>query len=639
MKQADPEACAYAREAGGSRQASEGGTTAGTAARHLGRARHQGDSRHPGEAQRGSDTRYSGAHDRDSRGPDSRYSGAGGAARFVAIAGVLCAGCVEVTGQLGPAAAGPGTRPEDVVLPDGERFGACPEGTALRGHPRVKDAGATFCATEIEPARRHGRFVSFYPNGKLLSKGFYEQGNPDGVWVTYHENGQLLSEGAYVRGIRDGAWKFLRPDGKPALEETLVNGARISHVEYDYDAGALVAFESFANVGNRESVSQGRAGRTLPNGDLLTGQYSAGKAEGQWVEKTPKGDLVVRLTMSGGFAEGAVVTLWPGTGKTAAEGELLKTLPQGAWKINQASGERLAELKYEKGLLRSIAAYHPNGVKRLEGEFLDGAPHAAWTVFHPDGTPQITGTYARGIRQGMWRTADPSGKTLSEGLYQNGVLVEGQRVDPIQWSTFGLGAALQGLFTDLGFITAGRGGVEVEQRVIGECMLFGDPAEKCLSLDWENTPGPHAQDGPAEVTRRSKQQELACAMNNPAACARIGKRLSPDSAPPPAELAKVVATVAGYYQKACDLSPNETAWKARDATAKAMYKGFHSAAACVWLGRLIERGAVKSKAQTPADLYKRACDQEVAEGCTALTEAPAKGKANPPRAPVPAKKK
>ncbi len=544
-----------------------------------------------------------------------------------AIAVGICAGCVEATGQFGPAASPAPPRPEEVVLPNGERFGACPEGTALRGYPMLRDAGTSYCATVMEPSVRHGRFVSFYPNGKLLASGAYEQGNPDGLWATYHENGVVLSQGTYFRGVREGAWRFARADGKPVLEETFSGGVRVEYTEYDYEKGVLKAYESFVSPPGKEPVSQGPAGRTLPDGDQLSGRYVDGKGEGQWVEKNAKGEVVVRLTMSAGFAEGGVATFWPGTGKVAAEGEMLKTLPQGTWKLGNANGHRLAEIAYEKGLLRSIAAYHPNGNKSLFGELLDGAPHASWTLFHQDGTTQATGTYVRGMRQGMWRTADPAGKTLAEGLYEGGVLVEGQRVDPIQWSSLGLGALLQGLFTDLGYITAGRGKVEVEQRVLGECMLLGDPAEKCLSLDWENTPGPHASDGAAEITRRNKLQELACAMNNPAACARVGRRLLPEDTKAAVDRKKMVPVVAGYYQKACDLAPSETAWKARDATARGMYKGFHAAAACLWLGRLVESGEVKSKAQTPADLYKRACDQEIAEGCAALTEANASGKA------------
>src|SRR5205807_2648149 len=112
-----------------------------------------------------------------------------------------------------------------------------------------------------------------------------------------------------------------------------------------------------------------------------------------------------------------------------------------------------------------------------------------WTTRHPDGMVQTSGSHAGGLREGTWRTADAGGKTLAEGLYERGLLVSGQRVDPILWSSLGLGSSLLGLFSDLGFITAGRGSVEVEQRVAGECMLFGDPAEKCLTLDWENARG------------------------------------------------------------------------------------------------------------------------------------------------------
>ena len=153
-------------------------------------------------------------------------------------------------------------------------------------------------------------------------------------------------------------------------------------------------------------------------------------------------------------------------------------------------------------------------------------------------------------------------------------------------------------------------------------MLLGDPVAKCLSLDWESTPAPHAGDGPSEVARREKQQDLACAMDNPAACARAGKRvLAAAEGKAPSDRKKAVARAAGLFQKACDLSPNETAWKARDATGRALYKWFHSASACVWLGEMLARGEVTSKAETPGDLFKIACDQQITEGCDALTEA------------------
>lgn len=548
--------------------------------------------------------------------------------RTICLAPTLFAfllGCVEVSSKTPVAPAPPlvPTASHHLVLPNGERLGSCPDESVVRGYPSVAGALATYCATSLEPSVRHGPFASFYPSGKLLATGDYMLGDPHGEWRTYHENGQVQSQGQYSMGVRDGAWTFRRADGALLREETLSGGVRRMWTEYDHDAEGLVAFEAFRAVPGKGAVSEGRAGRRLASGDSLTGTFLGGKADGVWEAKTKAGLVTLRLTMAAGFAEGAYSARWSGAGAASAEGQLLKTLPQGEWLLHTRGGQSLAQAVFEKGLLRKLTVYHESGQIRLAGELLDGAPHGKWTLSRADGSVETTGTYAKGIRQGMWRTADASGATVAEGLYEGGVLAEGQSVAPLLWSEMGLSASLGELFEALAFVTAGRGRTEIDQRLFAECMLFGDPAEKCLSLDWESTPGLHAGDGAPEIERRNKLQDLACAMNNAAACARVGKRAMPrDKAGPDAK--KAVAAAAGFYQKACDLSPTETAWKARDATARAMYKGFHSASACVWLGELLASGDVKSKAETPAALYKRACDQGLEAGCSAAEEAKSK---------------
>jgi antitoxin component YwqK of YwqJK toxin-antitoxin module len=552
-------------------------------------------------------------------------------ARAALFLSLLLAGCVEAGARPVPVVQSPAPKPEEVVLPNGERFGSCPPRTVLRGFPLLKDAGATYCVTEAEPAQRQGPFVSFFPSGKLLARGEYAEGNPEGLWTTYHESGQVLSQGSYVHGIRDGQWKFGRDDGKPVLEEGLSAGTRVSWIDYEYEKGELRGFESFILDERKRPLSQGRAGQVRDNGNVLSGQFERGKGQGVWEEKTAKGLVVMRVTLRAGFVEGAAEMAWPDTGKPAATGELVKTLPQGAWTLYYRTGEKRAELKYEKGLLRSLVVYYPDGKRQLAGEFLDGVPHSAWSTYHANGALQTSGSYARGIRQGMWRTADDSGKPIFEGSYADGLLTEGQKVEPIVWAGLGLGDSLVSLFQDLAFITAGRGAVESEQRSLAECLLFGDPAEKCRSLDWENFRSFHASDGAPEIDRRNKLQDLACAMNNPAACARVGKRLleaapATDKAAPAKDKKTAASKAAGYYQKACDLAPLESAWKRREPSAKNIAKDFHSASACVWLGRMLDAGEVKSKALVAADLYKRACEMEIAEGCAAMTEAHPKKK-------------
>lgn len=541
----------------------------------------------------------------------------------------LAGGCVDVTTEAGRSPGGEGARGGGArgggnvegLLPTGERFPGCPEGTAQRGYPAVRDAIAAYCVTVAEPALRQGPFVSFYPNGKALAKGWYEAGNPDGAWVTYHENGQKLSEGAYARGVREGKWAFWRPDGEPLLEEVLAGGARVSWTERAYDERGLREVESFVTGAGGRRVSHGPALRVDDGGNVLSGRYEQGKAEGVWEEKTAKGAVVLRIAMKAGFGEGRFEAFWPETGKPSAAGELTKTLPQGAWTLYFPGGERRAELRFEKGLLRSIEVFHPDGKERLSGEFLDGAPHAAWVARHPNGTVQHSGMYSKGIRQGMWRTADEQGKTSLEGKYEHGALIEGQAVPHFVWAQAGLAASLQGLFADLAWMTSERGRTESEQRSVAECLLFGDPAERCLVLDWENFPAAHRDDGPAEIDRRTRLQELACAMNNPAACARAGRR----AAAAEGDRRKALVAAAGLYQKACDLAPLEVAWRARSPAQSRMYEGLRAGSACVWLGRMLEAGEVRSKALVAKDLYRRACDMEIAEGCEALAE-PRKGK-------------
>lgn len=521
------------------------------------------------------------------------------------------AGCVDVTTQAGPGPSGApgGGAKEAVILPGGEPFPACPEGTVVRGYPAVKGALATYCVTEVEPAVRRGPFVSFYPDGKTLAKGWYEDGNPDGPWVTFHPNGQKRSEGAFARGVRVGTWRFAREDGLPLFQEELSGGARVGGTVNAYDEHGLREVESFVVSGGRR-VSHGPALRMKDDGSRLSGAYAMGKAEGSWEERTPKGVAAVRFTMKAGFAEGPFEARWPDSGAPSATGELLKTLPQGAWTLSFRGGEKQAEVRFEKGLLRSIKVFHAGGKERISGEMLDGAPHGAWSVTHPNGTVQVSGVYSKGVRQGTWRTADEQGKTLVEGRYQDGLLVEGRAVEPIVWASPALGETLQGLFADLAWATADRGRTESEQRAIAECMLFGDPAERCLVLDWENFPAQHAGDGPAEIDRRNRLQDLACAMNNPVACARVGRRLAA------ADPKNGAAAAAGFYLKACDLAPIEAAWRAR-APSAAMFKDLRAGAACLWLARMLASGEVKSKALSAAELTKRACDLEIPEACAA----------------------
>ena len=87
---------------------------------------------------------------------------------------------------------------------------------------------------------KDGLWKSFYPNGKLMFKGFFVQGNPDGQQSYYFEDGKLKEEQNYDNGIRSKTWKKFDEEGTVILAiaykndvEVSINGVRINLPESD----------------------------------------------------------------------------------------------------------------------------------------------------------------------------------------------------------------------------------------------------------------------------------------------------------------------------------------------------------------------------------------------------------------------
>ena len=60
---------------------------------------------------------------------------------------------------------------------------------------------------------RHGLFVAYHENGKVMSEGQYVDGLEDGQWRDFHPDGQPAAEGHYREGKEVGVWRFWKPDG------------------------------------------------------------------------------------------------------------------------------------------------------------------------------------------------------------------------------------------------------------------------------------------------------------------------------------------------------------------------------------------------------------------------------------------
>ncbi len=87
---------------------------------------------------------------------------------------------------------------------------------------------------------KEGEWKSNYSNGKIMFKGDFVQGNPDGSHFYYYEDGTVKEEQYFRMGIRQKTWKKFSEEGTPVLVitykddvETSINGIKIKLPEND----------------------------------------------------------------------------------------------------------------------------------------------------------------------------------------------------------------------------------------------------------------------------------------------------------------------------------------------------------------------------------------------------------------------
>ncbi|MFM7667919.1 MAG: toxin-antitoxin system YwqK family antitoxin [Bacteroidota bacterium] len=90
--------------------------------------------------------------------------------------------------------------------------------------------------------RRHGKWVLYNPQGKVMSSSYYENGKKTGVWLVNHPNGQLYYTGEYKNDNKVGIWVFYSITGEKLIENS-----------YD-ENGKLVKYEKF-NLTKSDSTS------------------------------------------------------------------------------------------------------------------------------------------------------------------------------------------------------------------------------------------------------------------------------------------------------------------------------------------------------------------------------------------------
>ncbi len=123
--------------------------------------------------------------------------------------------------------------------------------------------------------KRQGPYRFFYPNGKVMEEGWYEQDSLHGTRRLYYESGQLQAEEHIVEGSYEGPWRSWYPSGRLDMEGRYENDKMSGVWKRYYESGQLMEEVTFA-----DNLENGPFREYWPNGRLKAeGTYKDGDYE------------------------------------------------------------------------------------------------------------------------------------------------------------------------------------------------------------------------------------------------------------------------------------------------------------------------------------------------------------------------
>lgn len=318
--------------------------------------------------------------------------------------------------------------------------------------------------------RKTGKWMSFWPNGRVREEGPFARGLKEGVFKLFNRNGDLERTETYKRGkrvvdaptavaldlrqsfhangeiARSGPWREAIPmgihrffDDEGHLVEVKVFREGVLEASGMLDASGLRTGEwtLFWPDGTARAVGPylegeregpwkffNRMGRLEQEGD-----YRVGEWHGKWRWYHPDGKLHRQEYFRKGREDGEFLEL-SSRGDTVAIGSYERGLKQGEWfEIVDEDRQRGAYLDGERdGLWRHV---EENGNVLFIGAYSAGVPTGEHSTYWPSGIRASVGSHEGGLKNGNWRYFDAQGVIRLIRQYENGriVKVNGVRTD------------------------------------------------------------------------------------------------------------------------------------------------------------------------------------------------------------------
>ncbi|MFA4851990.1 MAG: hypothetical protein WC868_09575 [Bacteroidales bacterium] len=320
---------------------------------------------------------------------------------------------------------------------------------------------------------KQGKWVSFYPNGKLQSEAYYMAGIKSGYFKEYSQDGNLLSIAKYINGelqkdapevakldikiiyypngafkrvgsyknnIPEGITREYSLDGKIDSAKVYKSGMIVGKGIVDEQGLKQGAWTEYYDTG--ELKEQGKYVNGLKTGDWKfyyrngkieqTGTYLKNeKPDGKWKWYYENTNLLRDEIYSEGVENG-LLTEYSDSGTVITKGEYIDGLEQGFW-VYQL-GDIKMEGSYKDGKRDDIWKYYfNNGTPYFTGRYLDDNPDGKHIIYWDNGKIMEEGYYVMGKREGEWYKYYYDGALFLITTYKNGIETkyDGVKIKPL----------------------------------------------------------------------------------------------------------------------------------------------------------------------------------------------------------------
>ena len=235
-----------------------------------------------------------------------------------------------------------------------------------------------------------GRYISYYLNGNVESRGQFTNNETTGVWEFFYETGKLKMRGILKQNANYGLWEYFYESGRKSMQGT-VNGK------------------------NRE----GEWTIYYENGQVKeTGEYVKNKRHGPW--RSYFEDGVLRGEIEYTHDSGRYTEFYH-SGKVYGEGPKAGIHNVGHWRFFNEAGFLESEGDYEHGKKHGEwTSYYHSGKVASRGKYAGDQQVGLWEYYYEDGKPMRSGTYENGLQTGSWKAYFPDGSPSSETVFRNG---------------------------------------------------------------------------------------------------------------------------------------------------------------------------------------------------------------------------